>query len=337
VQKQYGRVYIKKMFITENCEEILPDWAFFTRIIINSESLSPTASREGIYLDSNAIELKEDIENSLRSYFIELGKTAPKVLTDIIQSHNAAIKQMALENLDFLKLIYPWIPFPTSQGQLTLEEALKRTKTIYHVPDVDEYRQVLPIANANDQLIVNSGYIYDAELLDVIDSIDIKTNYIKVDAAYFGNTLEDLSLDEHDAHAKRLEALGEHLSKFGCRLDIKKFKPDSIPALYHANQNLMFSRDVKSIQEQSGDLWGEVSRSVYNAKSEQKSTLFLNFENKTIQSLLMNDKPDLDMTIIQVIYTNAMLMGHYPLSKEELQSVDSNLHGLIEVALQKNK
>jgi molecular chaperone HtpG len=335
VQHQYGRIYIKRMFITENCDDILPEWAFFTRILINSESLSPTASREGIYLDANSAELKENIERCIKAYLISLSENTPEVLIRIIQIHNAAMKQMALTEESFLKFIYEWIPLPTSEGNMTLHEIKKKVKTVYHVPDVDEYRQVLPIANANNQLIINSGYVYDAELLEAINNIDLSRDYIKIDSAYFGNTLEDLSIEESDLYEIRIKTLGKFLENFGCRLDIKKFQPDSIPALYHANQNLMLSRDIESIQEESDDLWASVSKNIFETSPQQTSILFLNIENKTIKSLLENENATLDEIIIQVIYTNAMLMGHYPLNKDELKAVDLNLHQLIGHALNK--
>lgn len=45
------RIYLKNMLLTERGEDLLPDWAVFTRCIVNAVSLQPTASREGFYVD----------------------------------------------------------------------------------------------------------------------------------------------------------------------------------------------------------------------------------------------------------------------------------------------
>ena len=42
-------VFVKRMFITQKSDKVLPSWAFFIRAVINSDVLSTTASREDIY------------------------------------------------------------------------------------------------------------------------------------------------------------------------------------------------------------------------------------------------------------------------------------------------
>ncbi|MBR7678894.1 HSP90 family protein, partial [Streptomyces daliensis] len=39
------RVHLKGMLLTERADELLPDWAFFVRCVIDTDSLRPTASR----------------------------------------------------------------------------------------------------------------------------------------------------------------------------------------------------------------------------------------------------------------------------------------------------
>ncbi|MDE7044592.1 MAG: ATP-binding protein, partial [Acetatifactor sp.] len=43
------RIYLKNMLLTEKGDNLVPDWAVFTRCIINATDLRPTASREGFY------------------------------------------------------------------------------------------------------------------------------------------------------------------------------------------------------------------------------------------------------------------------------------------------
>ena len=47
------QVYLKNMLLSEKVTDLLPDWAFFVKCIINVRDLRPTASRESFYEDAN--------------------------------------------------------------------------------------------------------------------------------------------------------------------------------------------------------------------------------------------------------------------------------------------
>lgn len=49
--KSSHRIYLKHMMLTEKGDNLIPDWAVFTKCIINATDLRPTASREGFYVD----------------------------------------------------------------------------------------------------------------------------------------------------------------------------------------------------------------------------------------------------------------------------------------------
>ena len=43
-QRASHRVHLKGMLLTERAEQLLPDWAFFVRCVIDPDSLRPTAA-----------------------------------------------------------------------------------------------------------------------------------------------------------------------------------------------------------------------------------------------------------------------------------------------------
>ena len=49
--KRAHRVYLKNMLLSENVENLLPEWAFFVKAAVNANDLRPTASRETFYED----------------------------------------------------------------------------------------------------------------------------------------------------------------------------------------------------------------------------------------------------------------------------------------------
>ena len=49
--KRTHRVYLKNMLLSEEADDLLPEWAFFVKAVVNVNDLRPTASRESFYED----------------------------------------------------------------------------------------------------------------------------------------------------------------------------------------------------------------------------------------------------------------------------------------------
>ena len=329
---QEVQLYIKRMFVTRKGENVMPDWAVFVRAIINSEKLTLTASRENVYPNENADELKEQIGEAIKGYLRDLSTTAPKTLSKILQIHSIALKRIALSDTDFLKFIYQWFTFHTTEGRMSLEEIKQSGKTVFHVPDIDEFRQIVPIAKTNGKLVVNTGYVYDADLFRNISRVDQDNDYIEIDASYFGNFLGEMDINDFELYRQRLFDLQKHLNDYECKIELKSFDPENIPAIYHANTEIQLSRDIKSIRDNSNDLWGAISEGVFGNTGTAFSKLYLNVRNSIVETLL-KQPGEFDKTVVETLYINAMLLGHYPLSNKELDAMNGSLNKLIQFAL----
>ncbi|MFA9215215.1 MAG: hypothetical protein ACEQSR_15475, partial [Candidatus Methylacidiphilales bacterium] len=55
------------------------------------------------------------------------------------------------------------------------------------------------------------------------------------------------------------------------------------------------------------------------------SKLFLNFKNPVIEKLYKNTNTKNDQLIIETLYINSLMIGHYPLSSMELETMNKNL------------
>lgn len=322
---QSNRVYIKNMFITAHAQHLLPEWAFFVRVIINSENLSPTASREDIYHNDAYENVREDLGNAIKEYLINLSKSSPQSLERIIKVHGHALKYMSLSDPEFLGFIANWFTFSTTEGVLTLQEIKKRVQTVFYISDVDEFRQIVPIAKAQNKLVINAGYVYDSQILEALSHIDKGHLYQVIDTEYFGNILKSLSIEVFDRHKSRLDTLQDYLLKFDCELEIRQFVPDNIPAIFHLSERKMMARDIEQIKNDSNDLWAGISGAVFEPTVSFRSKLFLNFNNSIVQKLLRKPQEKMERPLVETLYINAMLMGHYPLNQQELDAMNENL------------
>jgi molecular chaperone HtpG len=325
------RVYIKNMFISKDNRDILPSWAFFVRLVINSGTLSPTASREDIFRNNKLTLVQKAIEKAIKDHIQTLSTDYPEILEDILRHHIIAFKSLAIEDPEFGALVIPKFLFSTSRGTMDLEQIMKHNKTILYIPDVDEYNRILPIAKANDKLIVNAGYIYDAELFDQLADKNHNHLFQRINSAYFGSSLKDVDYETDEDNKFAVAQLQKIASEYDCNLSLKIFEPFSVPALFYMSHDAYKSKDSSRIKEESSDLWAFVTDSVSNTNQNLKnSDLYLNAKNEVIIRLLEQPGAEASRIILETLLFNAMLQGNIPLSNTEQQRLNSNLLYLLQ-------
>ncbi|CAL9439501.1 Chaperone protein HtpG [Streptomyces sp. enrichment culture] len=79
-QRARHRVHLKGMLLTERAEQLLPDWAFFVRCVLDTDSLRPTASREALYEDETLAAVREALGERIRSWLTGLAAGDPQRL-----------------------------------------------------------------------------------------------------------------------------------------------------------------------------------------------------------------------------------------------------------------
>ncbi len=330
--RKEGYLYVKRIFVTTASNDILPKWAVFVRAIINSENISLNASRESIYPNEVSEQLKKNIEGSIKEYFYQLSKSAPSTLKRIIITHSFPLKQMALTDESFLVFIAKWFEFYTTYGQLNLNEIRELNETIFYVTNVDEFKQIIPIAIANKKLVVNAGYTFDKGIIKKISIIDKTSDYVEIAANYFGDFLGNIDVDDHQKYEPIINDLQLYLDKYHCKIKLRGFDPESIPSIYHASIDSLIAEDIKNIQKDQNDLWKSISESVFDPQEQYNSRLYLNLKNKVVSSLLKKSG-SLNDLIIKTLYVNAKLLGHYSLNNIELLAMNDSFSDLIQLAL----
>jgi molecular chaperone HtpG len=116
--KQTHKVYLKNMFLSETADNLLPEWAFFVRLVVNANDLRPTASRESFYEDAKLAKARTALGDCLRDYLVEMAEKRPERMEKFIHIHHRAIKALAIEDDEFYRLVIDWLPIETTMGQM---------------------------------------------------------------------------------------------------------------------------------------------------------------------------------------------------------------------------
>jgi molecular chaperone HtpG len=326
--KSTHKVFLKRMLLSDNADNILPDWAFFVKGVLNVSKLRPTASRESFYEDENLIKFKDSLGKAIKSHFLNLAETNSDKLEKIISIHHLAFKSMALTDDDLFDIVIRGLKFTTNQGEKTVFDITD--SVIKHVPDVDEFRKIAPIATTRNTTIINSGYVYDAQLLGKLRQKKFKKKIEVVDVNNFIEIFEDISASEKHQTIVFMELCREILDHYKCRPEIKRFKPDTLPTLYYMSDTVNHERQIKGAIDVSGDLWGGILGNFMESyNSNNYSVLCFNFDNPIVKRLISVKEKELLSTIISILYVNSLLMGHHPLDVKEMNILNANILELI--------
>ncbi len=326
------KIFLKNMFVTEDGRDIIPKWAFFIKCIINVDDLTPTASREGFTRDHKLMKVKNQIEKCIFDYFISLSQYDVRKLKFVTRVHNVAIKSLVVENDQIFKLFFPFLTFPTNHGVMTgfqIVNASKKVPVNYCV-EIDDFRRICPLLEGTGSLLVNAGYIYDANILQKLPKF-----YKNVKVGLFDeNSYEHLLASppqEMAAQMKSFLAYAEDVMKpYHCGVSLKSFAPGGLQALYIQGEDV-FLTETMDKSNLSGFFEGFDFEE--GQEEEDGNKLYLNSNNSFIQSLGQVKNEELAKTIIQVIYIQALLAGHYTLEGREMELMNQSLQRLMEYAL----
>jgi len=315
----------------------LPPWAFFVRCVVNASDLRPTASRESFYEDKSLAKARDELGGCLRDYIIGLAKDDKDALRRLIGIHQRSFKALAVEDDEFFKVIADLLPFETTQGLLSLGE-IRANAPVRYAPTVDQFRQIAGVAAAQGLCVVNGGYVNDSDLLERLAEVYPDVEVEPVDASDVAQGFEELSAAERDSAFAFLRGADDALRGYGCRAELRRFLPTEMPALYSVSREGEFQRDLERTKESADSLWGGILDNL-SRKSEVApgAELTFNFSNPLVVRLAaMRDERRLKLAV-EMLYVQALLLGHHPLRSKELNALNRGLLELVELGMEGGK
>lgn len=323
------RIFLKRMLLTEQGRPLLPEWSFFLKCFLNTDSLRPTASRENFYEDEVLKEAQQEFSEAVKTYFRRLSVEQPQILQNIVGVHLDAIKNMAVWDDEMFELFIDHLLFETSEGEMSGAQ-LCRLDSAMFVSEVARFKQLSSLFVAQNRILICTGYMNDDALV---------RKMVSLRGARFEQLLEEniegilLELPQEEAAKYEIviHRLSRALKRFDCKVDLRRFFPVDLPAMYYMSDDVKFLRRVQSAQEGSRGIFSEALASLLAGNEEKPlATLYLNENNTLIQRLLTEQNEKLLQSIIRLLYVQALVVGGQQLHKPELQSFGEELLYLIE-------
>ncbi|MBT2379239.1 HSP90 family protein [Streptomyces sp. ISL-111] len=329
------RVHVKGMLLSEQADEILPEWAFFVRCVIDAESLRPTASRESLYEDDTLAAVRDALAERLRAWIARAAASDPDLLGRFLQAHHLAVKSLAVHDDEILRLLLPWLPFETTDGHTTLDEFARTHRTVLVTSSVEEFRQVSAIASAAGLGVVNGGYTYDRELVHRLPEIRPEASVADLDPATLTAHLDPVDRETELAASAYLALARDALAVFDCDVALRTFHPASAPALLVDSREARHERTRSQLaREQEGGLWGDILGAL--RQEAPRAQLILNQLNPLVRTAVAIDEPELARTSAEALYGQAALLSRRPLRPAESSLINRSFLDLLAHALRKD-
>ncbi len=130
LRKHRLKLYVRRVFITDDCQELLPSWLRFVRGIVDSEDLPLNVSRE--LLQSNAVvaRIRGQIVKRILTELQKKAKDAPEEYVTFWENFGAVLKEGLYEEASERESLLPLARFRSTAGDglVSLEEYAARMK-----------------------------------------------------------------------------------------------------------------------------------------------------------------------------------------------------------------
>ncbi|MFE7117614.1 HSP90 family protein [Streptomyces sp. NPDC057654] len=330
-QRGAHRVHLKGMLLTDRADALLPDWAFFVRCVLDSDSLRPTASRENLYEDDTLDAVREVLGERVRAWLAELAAGEPQRLAQFLSVHHLGVKSLARHDAEMFRLMLPWLPFETTEGRVSLEEFARRHPVVHFTRSTQEYHQVAAIAAAQGIGVVNGGYTYDTELVELLPAARPGTAVAELDPDTVTAHLDSVAPDAELALGPFLAAARSALDPLGCDVVLRSFQPVTVPALHLDDREARHEQARAEEAEAADGLWAGILGSLRGGRP--RARLVLNHLSPLVHRMAAAPDPELVATAVEALYGQALLTSTRPLRPAESALLNRAFLGLLDRAV----
>ncbi|MER7448007.1 HSP90 family protein [Microbacterium sp. NPDC097977] len=331
--RQATRMYLGRMLLGERVDDVLPEWAFFVRAVVDSTGLSPTASRESLVDDAALERVREHLGAGIRRWVLELGLREPHRLAQFVAIHEVGLKSLVRHDEELARFITRWLTLETTHGTMRIGDLVERYPHVRVAPSVDEFRQVAGISPASE-VLVNGGYLYDSDIVRMLPDLYPQVTVEVVDVTGELDRLDPPPLDDRDAALALEERASAVLSASDCSVTVRSVDQPELAALYVADPEVLRRIDRGRTRGITGSLWGGVldridATAATSGPEDLRARLCLNWSNRVVRALVRVADDAVFARTVQLLYIQALLSGHHPLSDSDRALMTTALTDLV--------
>ena len=234
------RLYAKRMLVGDSVTDVLPEWAFFVRAVLDADGLGLTASRESLH------ETRARLGEQLKRWLLRMARTDRARADDFFRVHHLAAKAAATTDDDMLDVVAELLPWETTLGTMTLVEFSAVDRVVAYTDRVEDYQQVAAIARAEDIAVLNAGYAYDRLLVDRWVQRTPGLESRRLEPEHLADRFTAPTPQEEAAFAPLLDVARSVLGRARAVPVVRSFRPESLHAVLLVGRDADRERDRRS-------------------------------------------------------------------------------------------
>ncbi len=152
-RKHGVKLYVKRVFITDDCSDLMPAWLRFVRGIVDSEDLPLNVSREMLQQNPVVSKIRTALVKRVLGELEKKASKTPEEFADFWNNFGAVLKEGIYEDASYRERLVKLLHFKSSavEGLTTLSDYLERMK--------DGQKEIYYISGENLASLQNSPQI----------------------------------------------------------------------------------------------------------------------------------------------------------------------------------
>lgn len=317
-------VYLNRMLLSRNNLQLVPEWAFFVRVVIDAGDLPPTASREELRSGGLLTDARHAVGVQLAQHIERMAIAEPALFAHFSETHHTGLIAMASSQDNILSFVFRHLPVSTTLGTMPLAALAERAGTIDYVLGPSDFRLIEPVARAQDIGVLDAQYAFYPGMLDRLASWRSDLPVREVAVAEIVQRLPEPAADQLAQVASTLAAARAVLAGDEVIVDARAFEPTEMSAIW-------IPRDELRDPGEAGDGWDDVLAGLDAPDDDSRARLVLNVRSPLLRAAATAPRPVQDATI-RGLHAMSVLNAGLSLDGDTARELAASLGVLVERA-----
>lgn len=313
-KKQSVRLFCNRVFVSENCQDLLPEYLTMLRGAIDSPDIPLNVSRSCLQMDKTVRQLGMHISKKVSDRLNHFYKEDREKFIQFWNDIEVIIKLGAIQNDKFYSRVKDFIIWKNANEEwTTIEEYLERNKEkhenkIYYTIEEKHFSDFLELYKQRNIEVLYTSSAVDIHLMSFLEGKLSPAKFQRIDSSVEENILDKskeqtlLDADGKTPAGKLAEFIKGKLNIRDLEVEAKSLANNSLPAFIVLDEQSRRMRDF--FQSTSAKMQDFSSQEMMG-----KRTFIVNTNNSLISSLQeLNQKdPNLVKELITNIYELSLL------------------------------